>query len=80
MKILLNKLNKDWTKLQNTIAKFEIILKDKIIFDFFITEVSGDGFCICNINNDELVSIENCINIILKDGLLTEENHHNNRI
>ena len=85
MQSMSNKLiNRKWqslikseSKYKSAIGDMEAILVDKIIFEFGIEDLSSDGFCIVNINNESLAGLEACIGIIEEKGILSQEDHKN---
>ena len=62
-------------QLRNTVKEVESNLKDSVCFNFSIDENNADGVVLINIETSNLALLEDCLNIIKKQGILTFNDH-----
>lgn len=75
MKKEFNSLNLAHSKFEGAVGSMEEAMVDKIEFEFSITWVSGDGFCVLNVGEEALSPLEDCMNAIKNKGILTADDH-----
>ena len=70
-----NKLIKANSTYQDAVGSMEAALSDKVLFDFGIENIPGDGFCICDVEQENLAPLSACLAFIKKNGQLSQDNH-----
>lgn len=72
--VKLNKqIEKQFLSYNSAKGNLEAFLSNYIDFDFCVQDMAGDGFTILDYDNSKVASVEDCFEIILKNGKLTKD-------
>jgi len=75
MKAEYNKLIKADAKYDSAVGAMESAMADKVLFDFGIENLPGDGFCVCDVEQANLALLSVCLAFIKEHGQLSQEDH-----
>ena len=72
---LFTALLKDQQRYESSVSGLENQLNDKVLFEFSIGFIPGDGFVILNEETTGVASLLSCLRIIETDGYIREDEH-----
>ena len=75
MKIEHNKLMKAKLNYFSAIGNMEVAIADKVLFEFGIEDLPGDGFCVCDVEQSNLAPLSKCLAFIKVHGKLSQDDH-----